>query len=257
MGVGADWRRAAKWTSAGSFVLLLVAIASFGPAMDQIEPLQDPEKENVAEVEAGESLSVDLIEGRYYVALRIIVEGEDTESLVRLIDSEGEEMEESLSSNWFGDRPIDGEGPLYRPVKIYFLYDSGSYVLHNDGDDTLWLVDESSMQLKMLTIPTVLLLFSTCCFGLISGVMAIILAILSLRFQRITEEKVTGIVVSDDIMSTDELYRTYHKLNDEEKIGAVADPFVNKNLEKEILEPEVKNEINPTSESEWKEWDEG
>ena len=255
-----DFRRWAKWGAATSFVLLLVALASFGNAMDEMV-LEDPEKENVAKLEAGEAISVELVEDRYYVALRIIIEGEDTESLVRIINSEGEEIQASVSTKWFGDRPLDGEGPFYRPVKIYFVDDSGTYTIHNDGSDTLWLVDETSAQMEMITIPIVLLMFSTCCFGLIIGLLAIIFAIISTRQNPRKEEKVvSGLVIDGRVMTTDELYRMQKDGsldNPPSSQESVADPFVS---EKSKIEPEITIHQDPKSnivESEWKEWDEG
>jgi len=259
--VAVDFRRWAKWTAATSFVLLLVALASFGNAMDEMIPLLDPEQENVARLEPGESIVVELDKNRYYVALRTLEDGKEPGHEARLIDPNGEEIEGKAPTSLHVDRVLEEDGPKYRPVWTYYLDDSANYTLHNDGNGALWLVDDAAAEKEIFTNPIVLLMFSTCCFGLIIGLLAIIFAIISTRQNPRKEEKVvSGLVIDGRVMTTDELYRMQKDGsldNPPSSQESVADPFVS---EKSKIEPEITIHQDPKSnivESEWKEWDEG
>mgnify|MGYP001605132055 CR=1 FL=1 len=256
-----DFRRWAKWGAATSFVLLLVALASVGNAMDEMIPLLDPEQENVARLESGEAIVVELDKNRYYVALRTLEDGKEPESEARLIDTNGEEIEGKAPTSLHVDRVLEEDGPKYRPVWTYYLDDSANYTLHNDGNSALWLVDDAAAEKEIFTNPVVLLMFSTCCFGLIIGLLAIIFAIISTRQNPRKEEKVvSGLVIDGRVMTTDELYRMQkgEEVSDssftQEK---VADPFVSSGAgaaKQKIIQQDLDSEINET---EWKEWDEG
>ena len=260
--MSADFKRWAKWTAAISFVLLLVSLASFGPAMDKMLPLLDPEQENVAKLEEGSSISVGLTDTRYYVILRVVEDGIDPSPEVRLVDSDGEEIQGSAPTSLHVDRELDAEGPKYRPVWVYYPQNTANYTIHNDGDNTLWLVDDAAAESEMLRNPIVLLMASTCCFGFIIGLLAIIFAIISTRQKPRKKEKiVSGLVIDERVMTTDELYRMQkgEEVSDssftQEK---VADPFVSSDAapaaKQKIIQQDLDSEIDET---EWKEWDEG
>jgi hypothetical protein len=229
--------------------------------MDEMIPLLDPEQENVARLESGESIVVELDKNRYYVALRTLEDGKEPESEARLIDTNGEEIEGKAPTSLHVDRVLEEDGPKYRPVWTYYLDDSANYTLHNDGNSALWLVDDAAAEKEIFTNPVVLLMFSTCCFGLIIGLLAIIFAIISTRQNPRKEEKVvSGLVIDGRVMTTDELYRMQkgEEVSDssftQEK---VADPFVSSDAgaaKQKIIQQDLDSEINET---EWKEWDEG
>ena len=89
-GVSLDFRRIAMWTSGVSCALLLVAIATTGSAMDAMNPMLDPEQEHVFHLQGGEMESGELVDTHYYVALRIVVEGEDSPAAnLRLVTDDG------------------------------------------------------------------------------------------------------------------------------------------------------------------------
>ena len=56
-----DFRRIAKWSSAISVLLLITFMAILPGAVEKMEPMLDPEQQNVARLEAGESSSVDFV----------------------------------------------------------------------------------------------------------------------------------------------------------------------------------------------------
>ncbi|MFL2956401.1 MAG: hypothetical protein CND29_03145 [Marine Group II euryarchaeote MED-G36] len=259
--MGVDFRRWAKWAAATSFVLLLMFLASFGPAMDKMLPLLDPEQENVAKLEEGGSISVELTDTRYYVILRVVEDGVNPAPEVRLVDSDGEEIQGSAPTSLHVDRELDAGGPKYRPVLVYYPKNTANYTIHNDGDNTLWLVDDAAAESEMLRNPIVLFMGSTCCFGFIIGLLAIIFAIISTRQKPRNKEKVvSGLVIDGRVMTTDELYR----IQKGEEVSAssfaqekVADPFVSSDTvpaKQKIIQQDLDSGIN---EAEWKEWDQG
>ena len=102
---------------------------------------------------------------------------------------------------------------------------------------------------------------STCCFGFIIGLLAIIFAIISTRQKPRNKEKVvSGLVIDGRVMTTDELYR----IQKGEEVSAssfaqekVADPFVSSDTvpaKQKIIQQDLDSGIN---EAEWKEWDQG
>ena len=65
-----NFRRIAKWSSAISVLLLITFMALLPGAYEKMEPMLDPEQQNVARLESGESATVDFVGGHVYVALR-------------------------------------------------------------------------------------------------------------------------------------------------------------------------------------------
>ncbi len=82
--VAVNFRRIAKWASAISVLLLLAFMVLLPSAYDKMEPMLDPEQQNVVRLESGASSSVDFQEGHVYVALRLS-EGGDPSADLRLM----------------------------------------------------------------------------------------------------------------------------------------------------------------------------
>ena len=134
-----NFRRIAKWASAISVLLLLAFMVLLPSAYDNMEPMLDPEQQNVVRLESGASSSVDFQEGHVYVALRLS-EGGDPNADLRLMDKQGEEFSGNTPSILHGERLVNGTS--YSPVRVYCFptgCESGTYTLHNDGDSVLWL----------------------------------------------------------------------------------------------------------------------
>ena len=66
-----NFRRVAQWSSAISVLLLITFMAVLPGTYEKMEPMLDPEQQNMARLEAGESASVDFVGGHVYVALRV------------------------------------------------------------------------------------------------------------------------------------------------------------------------------------------
>jgi len=252
--VAVDYRRIAKWASAISVLFFVSFILIFPIAEDSLESVMDPEQQNVARLTPGSNASVDLIENRVYIALRLEEQNEGAD--LRLIYEDGGELV-GKSPNWMQlDRLV---GNLtYSPVREFQPTQSGTYSLYNDGGSTLWLVDETASGLKGFSDPSVIGLFTTCCLGVISGIIALIFALLMLQNKSKQDGKrVSGLIIDGRVMTTDELYRAHQKKDD----PGVPDPFVERRNDSQKTEQTpsgsgsqiVREETNDA----WKGWDEG
>ena len=267
-----DLRRIAMWASGASFALLLAFILVMPDSMEEMGLVLDPEKQNVVRLETGESATIDLVDSHYYVALRIVEDGGDPSAELRLVDDGGVEIEGDAPGWLHTDRLIEENGPTYRPVRAFIVPDSASYTIHNEGDSTLWLVDDYASEMEIISNPTILAMFGSCCFSLIAGLIAIIFATLSFRSRsKAPKQEVRGIVIEGRVMTTDELYRTQKKTesgSDENGIAQaqrpssnVPDPFVGQSDEV-VSQTPTKSDSSTNKDGEqdgksWRGWDEG
>ena len=256
-----DFRRVAKWSSAISVLLLITFMAILPSAVEKMEPMLDPEQQNVARLEAGESSSVDFVGGHVYVALRVNEDGNDPDAELRLLDEGGQEFSGDSPTRLHVERFVNGTS--YAPVRVFCFpngCDSGTYTLENEGDSVLWLVDDSASDIEFLTEPLVLATFGTCCLGVMSGIIALIFAILMFRNKSNQDGKqVSGLIIDGRVMTTDELYRAHQEQNKE--VSDVPDPFVRSSTNNQAIEPiSDENDLQigeEQGEDAWKGWDEG
>ena len=268
-----DFRRIAMWASGVSFALLVAFILFMPDGMEEMGSILDPEKENVVRLEAGESAAIDLVDSHYYVALRVVGNGDDPSADLRLVDDGGETEIEGDAPGWLHtDRLIEENGPTYRPIRAFVIPDSASYTLHNEGDSTLWLVDDYASDLEIISNPTILAMFGTCCFSLIAGLIAIIFATLAFRSRsKAPKQQVSGVVIEGRVMTTDELFRAQQQTEsgaDEVGIAQaqrpssnIPDPFVGQSTEV-ASQPPKKTDSSTNKDGEqggesWRGWDEG
>ena len=256
-----DFRRVAKWSSAISVLLLITFMAILPSAVEKMEPMLDPEQQNVARLEVGESSSVDFVGGHVYVALRVNEDGNDPDAELRLLDEGGQEFSGDSPTRLHVERFVNGTS--YAPVRVFCFpngCDSGTYTLHNEGDSVLWLVDDSASDIEFLTEPLVLATFGTCCLGVMSGIIALIFAILMFRNKSNQDGKqVSGLIIDGRVMTTDELYHAHQEQNKES--SDVPDPFVRSSPENQAIQPIYdENDLQigeEEGEDAWKGWDEG
>ena len=256
-----NFRGVAKWSSAISVLLLITFMAILPGAVDKMEPMLDPEQQNVARLEAGESSSVDFVGGHVYVALRVNEGGDAPAAELRLLDEENQEFSGDSPTRIHVERLVNGTS--YAPVRVWCFpngCDSNTYTLHNEGDSVLWLVDDTASDIESLTEPLVLATFGTCCLGVISGIIALIFAILMLgNRSRKDGKQVSGLVIDGKVMTTDELYRAYQNQNND--ASGVPEPFVTNPSNKQTIQS-VSNVGDSQlgeddSDDDWKGWDEG
>ena len=256
-----NFRRIAKWSSAISVLLLITFMAILPSTVEKMEPMLDPEQQNVARLEAGGSSSVDFVDGHVYVALRVNEDGNNPGANLRLLDEEGQEFSGDGPSRLHVERLVNGTS--YSPVRVFCFpngCDSGTYTLHNDGDSVLWLVDDSASDIEFLTEPMVLATFGTCCLGVMSGIIALVFAILIFRNKSTQDGKqVSGLIIDGQVMTTDELYRAHQQQNNQ--VSDVPDPFVGNSTKIQTIESisdgnDLRNG-EEEAEDAWKGWDEG
>ena len=269
-----DLRRIAMWASGVSIALFVAFILVMPDGMEEMGSVLDPEKQNVVRLEAGESAAIDLVDSHYYAALRVVGDGDGPSADLRLVDAAGEvEIEgDAPHKILHADRLIDENGPTYRPVRTFIVPDSASYTLHNEGDSTLWLVDDYASEMEIISNPTILAMFGTCCFGLIAGLIAIIFAILAFRSRsNAPQQQVKGIVIEGRVMTTDELYRSQQQTESgagesgitqaQNQSSSVPDPFVGQPAEVASQPPnntdQSTNKDGEQGGESWKGWDEG
>ena len=256
-----NFRRVAKWSSAISVLLLITFMAVLPGTYEKMEPMLDPEQQNVARLGAGESSSVDFVGGHVYVALRVNEGGNDPTAELRLLDEENQEFSGASPTRLHVERVVNGTS--YAPVRVFCFpngCDSGTYTLHNEGDSVLWLVDDSAGDIEFFTDPLVLATFGTCCLGVMSGIIALIFAILMFRNKSNQDGKqVSGLIIDGRVMTTDELYHAHQEQNKES--SDVPNPFVRNSTNNQVIET-ISNENDLRIGEEeggdaWKGWDEG
>lgn len=235
--------------------------------MSAMTPMLDPEQENVMRLDAGESEGAKLIDTHYYVALRVVTDGEDPTSDLRLVSGDGEnEIEGSAPTGLHVDRQLSADGPIYRPVRIFIVPETGDYTLHNEGNSQLWLVDDYANEIQVFTNPVVLAMFGSCCLGLIVGIVAIVFGILTWRNRTQPDsKKVSGIVIDGRVMTTDELYRAQRGDTIDSSNAApqpsVPDPFLSEQSVSETRPAAPPSSGAESADSEasedWRGWDEG
>ena len=242
--------RWAKRLTGVSVLLLLIGVISYYNAMPSMYEELDPAQSHMLELGPGESGQVEIEALGEYVALRL--EGESDADL-RLIDSDGQEDSGSNPSTL--DITRTGEdGVLYVPVRVFRSSTAGEYTLFNDGETTLWFVDDISAQAALFTKPWFVVMMVGCCLGPVFGVVGLILALIGWGGRG----KANSPVVLDTqgrLPTTDELYRQYHGIVDEDEIE-VPDPFADvDDIESGLQETEER----PSEETgpDWKGWDEG
>ena len=257
-----NFRRVAQWSSAISVLLLITFMAVLPGTYEKMEPMLDPEQQNMARLEAGESASVDFVGGHVYVALRVNDGENDPAAELRLLfDDENQEFSGDSPTRLHVERLVNGTS--YAPVRVFCFPNgcqSGTFTLHNDGDSVLWLVDDSASDIEFLTEPLVLATFGACCLGVMSGIIALIFGILVFRDKSNQDGKqVSGLIIDGRVMTTDELYHAYQEQNKE--VSDVPDPFVRSSTNNRVKEPISDENDLQIGEEEggdaWKGWDEG
>jgi hypothetical protein len=251
-----------KRLSGVSLVLILVFVASYGHSTDNIIKKMDVDENYIIKLESGEQGSVELTEIGYYIALRIDEKGQKELPELKLIDDDGLEIEgrEPGLIESKNKRP-DATGDLvYVPVRVLEIKNNGDYDLTNEGNTTLWLVNDVEIQASLFSDNWILLSMISCCLGFPLGVITLIVGLILWRRGQKAPQK--EIIIQENIMTTDELF----KMRD--SVGNVADPFVTRNDGAEEDKEEVfvdntegKSEgVSPTkkvSDNGWKNWDDG
>ncbi len=252
-----------KRLTAISLVLILVFVASYWKSTENIIDKMDIDNEEnyIIKLEAGEQGNVDLSTIGYYMALRI--DGNDSFPELKLTDIGGVEIE-GQKPGWvesINKRPDSQGNLIYDPIRVFEIRDDGEYSIVNEGNTTLWLIDDFKIQSSLLSDGWILISMISCCLGFPLGIVTLIVALILWRRGKRLPEK--NIIIRENIMTTDELFKKNNLAGDKE----IPEPFISsENIKMESPEekyhvvPELKNEDVGGSKEEsdrWKKWDEG
>jgi len=237
----------AKRLSGTSFLLLLIGVVSYYNAMPAMFDELDPAQRHLLELEAGERDEVTLNSLGEYVALRV-TDGDAGAAELRLISISGTEESGSPPTSLDVERPGE-DGTMYAPVRVFRSAQAGNYTLHNDGNSTLWFVDDISAQNALFGNGWFVLMFFGCCLGVPLGVVALILVIAG-RGRRGKAGESVVMTKEGRLPTTDELYRQYRGLPEAKGEVVIADPFPGQT---KVAEESQQAE----GDRDWRGWDEG
>jgi len=209
----------AKWMMVASFLLLLAGAIGIAFIDNEDFEFYDPDVTNLTKLSPESSESIYLESTKIYVALRID-DGISNASL-KLINNSGDEYE-GRSANWL-DLPRTGiDNTVYMTVRVFEISSEGDYILFNEGNNTLWFVDETANQFEIFNESYILLISLSCCMGIPIGFIALFLGIVGWR-----KEKKNINLIIDNQSGTELEYREseIRIITDEERIP---EPFIEK-----------------------------
>ena len=237
----------AKRLSGVSLLLVLIGLVSYYNAMPVMFDELDPAQRHLLELEAGESGEITLYSMGEYVALRV-TDGESQAAELRLINISGTEESGSPPTSLYVERPGE-DGTIYAPVRVFGSAQAGDYTLYNDGNTTLWFVDDISAQSALFGNSWFVMMFFGCCLGVPIGVVALILALAGRKRVGKAEEPIV-MTKEGRLPTTDELYRQYRGLPEAEGETEIADPFPGQT---KVTEESQQAE----GDRNWRGWDDG
>ena len=270
-----------KRLSGLSIILILVFIGTYGESTDKIVQIMNVEENNLLELESGEEEAIQLEKIRFYTV--VTLEGNEIKEYeVKLIDQDGQEISgyEPSSIEKMNKRPDSSGKLVFIPVIIFEVPSDGEYVFHNQGNNSLWVLDDIEIQSSLISDQIILVSMFSCCLGFPLGIIALIGWLVVWRTKNKSPQK---LIVNEQIMTTDQLFKQYNAKseksmieNDEvpapfrdiEKVTVTInelsldddDPDVTKEKVKQFLEEHVGFEENDNakeSDGNWKNWDDG
>lgn len=225
-----------KRLSGVSFVLIIIFIASYSHSTESIVQKMDVDENYLVKLEPGEQATIELSKIGYYIAIRYDVAGEEEKSELKITDSEGVEVEGRapgiIESN--NKRPNADGNLVYLPVRVFEINDNADYNIINQGNTTLWLIDDLKIQSSLLSDGWIMASMVSCCLGFPLGIFTIVLGLISWKRKSNNPEK--KIIFQENVMTTDELFKKYNSTTE---------------IEDEIPAPFVEPNDN------WEEWDDG
>ena len=154
---------------AGLIFLVLGAGAIFAN-MEQIDEASSPKKINEAAITGGGAETVELSISCYSAV--VISDDISNVSLMKMSGSnvEGDALESTTcKTDW---TPMDSDGSSFTIIKEWDISEAGEYVLEVEcaqscESSTLWLVDATSAQWKLLEQPALVFGGAACCIGIL------------------------------------------------------------------------------------------
>ena len=268
-----------KRLSGLSIILILVFVGTYGDSTDKIIEIMDAEENNLLELESGQEGAVQLEKIRFYTIVSL--EGNEIkENEVKLFNQEGEEIiGKSLSSIEKMNKRPDGNGKLvFIPVIIFEVSENTEYIFQNQGNNTLWVLDDLEILSSLISDEIILISMISCCFGFPLGIISLIGWLVIWRRKAKPSEK---LILKQEVITTDQLFKQYNSTDknssvENEKIPApfldiekveesidelsLGDSDANREQERDFTEELLasgKNDTVEESDGNWKNWDDG
>lgn len=231
--------RIGKWLAVISLVFLLMGTIAYFYAQDDMIEILDPKSTNLVELPPNTSQSVELERMGLYVALRI--DREDTLPELKLINSSGKEIE-GRDAAWYDFDRTGVDGSIYQTVMVFENTKNEEYILYNEGETTLWLIDETSNQIEIMSDPGFIAISCGFCMGIPLAIFAAIALIIGWR-KGVNNQKIS---------ISEELYidKEGGKIKIVTDIQNIPDPFI-KNNDLSIS----KTENIEKRDTFWEDWD--
>ena len=152
---------------------------------------------NLLELESGEEGTAQLEKIRFYTVVSL--EGNEiNENEVKLFDQDGGEIiGTSLSSIEKMNKRPDSSGDLvFVPVITFEVSGDAEYIFHNQGNNTLWVLDDIKIQSSLISDEIILISMISCCLGFPLGIIALIGWFVVWRKK---DKKSQKIIIKEDI----------------------------------------------------------
>jgi len=237
-----------------SIVLILIFVGTYSESTDRIIQRMNVEENNLLQLEGGENGVVELNKVRLYTVVRL----SDNELDVKLTNENGEEINgyEPNAFEKLNKKPNSDGEMVYFPVMIFEVSENSEYNLINEGNTTLWLIDDFEIQSGLFSDNIIMLSMISCCLGFPLGLFTLIMG---LFFWLRKDKNPQKLIIREEIMTTDEVFEKYNSTTEKD----VPDPFLE--IEKTLSDEEIINKkaenleqknIEQVSEN-WKNWDDG
>jgi len=237
-----------------SIVVILIFVGTYSESTDRIIERMNVEDNNLLQLEGGENGIVELEEVRLYTVVRL----SDNILDVKLTNEDGEEINgyEPNSFEKLNKKPNSDGDMVYFPVMIFEVSENSEYILINEGNTTLWLIDDFEIQSSLFSDNIILLSMISCCLGFPLGILTLVMG---LFFWLRKDKHPQKLIIREEIMTTDEVFKIYNTTTEK----GVPDPFLEikktpsdediikgkgENLEQKNIEQVPEN---------WKNWDDG
>lgn len=228
-----------KWLTVISLAFLLVGATSYFYSQDEMLEIIDPETTNLVKLSPNTSQSIELEKMGLYVALRL--NGENTLPEIKLMNSSGKEIV-GRDAAWYDFDRAGADGSIYQTVMIFENPKDEEYILYNEGETTLWLIDETSNQVEIMSNPGFI---GTIC-GFCMGIPLVILGLITLIIGWRKKANIQNVSTSDGLY----INKEGGKIKIVTNIQNIPEPFKKNN---DLDEDEIKN--IEEKDAIWKDWD--
>ena len=159
-------------------VCLMIGTVAIFSNMDQIDEASSPRKISEVSITGGGAETIDLRQSCYSAV--VISDDISNVSLLKMSGSDitSDALEaSSCKTDW---TPMDSDGSKFTIIKEWDVAEKGEYVLEvecdsNCDNSTLWLVDATGAQWRILEQPALVFGGAACCIGLVILPLAAIL----------------------------------------------------------------------------------